>query len=85
MDEKDRKKNELIAKVLQSKNLYKAYRQVADNKGSCGVDLMEVTELQEYLSTHQRRLVREILADQYLPQAIRGVEIPKSNDERKNP
>jgi len=46
---------------------------------------MEVTGLQEYLSTHQRDLVREILADQYLPQAIRGVEIPKSNDERNAP
>ncbi len=52
------------------------------NKGSCGVDRMEVTELQEYLSIHQSNLVRDILAEKYLPQAIRGVEIPKSNDER---
>ena len=39
---------------------------------------MRVNELQEYLSTHQSDLVREILADNYLPNAIRGVEIPKS-------
>ena len=43
---------------------------------------MEVTELQEYLSTHQQKLVREILAGNYLPDAIRGVEIPKANEER---
>jgi len=61
---------------------YKAYRRVVSNKGSCGVDRMEVTELQEFLSTHQGDLVREILAEDYLPNAIRGVEIPKTNEER---
>lgn len=44
---------------------------------------MEVEELQEYLSTHQRELVREILGGQYLPDAIRGVEIPKSNGKKR--
>ena len=43
---------------------------------------MQVDDLQEYLSTHQRDLVREILGGLCLPKAIRGVEIPKSNDER---
>ena len=79
----DRKKNELIAKILQGKNLYKAYRRVVSNKGSCGVDRMEVTELQEYLSIHQTDLVGGILAEKYLPQAIRGVEIPKSNGKKR--
>ena len=58
---------------------------MVSNKGSCGVDGMSVEELQEYLSTHQRNLVRDILAGKYLPSAIRGVEIPKPNDERKVP
>jgi group II intron reverse transcriptase/maturase len=44
---------------------------------------MEVDELQEYLSTHQRDLVREILGGQYLPDAIRGVEIPKLNGKKR--
>jgi len=73
----------LIVKVLQGKNLYKAYRRVVSNKGSCGVDGMEVRELQEYLSTHQRNLVGEILTGDYLPQAIRGVEIPKTNGKKR--
>jgi group II intron reverse transcriptase/maturase len=73
----------LIAKILKGKNLYKAYRRVVSNKGSCGVDGMPVDYLQEYLSTHQRNLVREILADNYLPNAIRGVEIPKSNGKKR--
>jgi group II intron reverse transcriptase/maturase len=44
---------------------------------------MPVEDLQEYLSTHQRNLVREILSENYLPNAIRGVEIPKSNGKKR--
>jgi group II intron reverse transcriptase/maturase len=44
---------------------------------------MSVDELQEYLSTHQSHLVREILAGGYLPKAIRGVEIPKPNGNKR--
>jgi len=73
----------LIVKILQGKNLYKAYRHVVSNKGSCGVYGMPVDDLQEYLSTHQSDLVREILANNYLPKAIRGVEIPKSNGSKR--
>ena len=53
------------------------------NKGACGVDGIPVDYLQEYLSTHQRDLVREILRDNYLPNAIRGVEIPKPNGKKR--
>ena len=69
----------MIVKILQSKNLYKAYRKVLSNKGSCGVDGMEVNYLKEFLSTRQNDLVRTILSDEYQPSAIRGVEIPKPN------
>ena len=67
----------VIAKILEPRNLYKAYRKVLANNGSSGIDRMEVTDLREYLSTHQTRLVREILEGNYVPQAIKGVEIPK--------
>ena len=80
---KGQKKNELIVKILQNKNLHKAYRRVVSNKGSCGVDGMEVGKLQEYLSTHQSILVREILLHNYLPEAIRGVQIPKPNGKKR--
>ena len=73
----------MITKILQGKNLYRAYRRVVSNKGSCGVDDMRVQDLQEYLSTHQRDLVRDVLAKNYLPNAIRGVKIPKSNGKKR--
>ena len=53
------------------------------NKGSSGVDKMEVSELQEYLSIYQRDLVRDILSENYFPQAIRGVEIPKKDGRKR--
>jgi len=57
----------------------RAYRQVISNKGSAGVDGMHVTELYHYLITNRERIESELRTGKYLPQAILGVEIPKSN------
>lgn len=73
----------MIAKILQPKNLYKAYRKVLQNKGASGVDGMEVEYLRGHLSTYQEELVREVLKGVYVPEAIRGVEIPKSGGKRR--
>ena len=69
----------MIEKVLQPKNLYKAYRQVVSNKGAGGVDGMRVDELQVYKDQFRNRIATDILSRQYLPKAIKGVEIRKSN------
>ena len=57
----------------------RAYRQVVLNKGSAGVDGMPVSELYLYLTTNRERIECELRKGKYLPQAILGVEIPKSN------
>jgi len=69
----------MIEKVLNRKNLYKAYRQVVRNKGSAGVDGMKVTELLSYLESNRDRIATSILNHTHLPKPIKGVEIPKSN------
>ncbi len=69
----------MIAKVLQPKNLYKAYRKVVSNKGSAGVDGMGVEKLREYMDEHRNDIVLGILKDSYIPSAIKGVEIPKES------
>ena len=69
----------MIEKVLNRKNLYKAYRQVVRNKGSAGVDGMKVTELLSYLESHRDDIATSILNHTYVPKPIKGVEIPKSN------
>ena len=73
----------MIEKILRGKNLYKAYRQVVRNKGASGVDGMGVYELREYLSTCHYDVVGEILKGRYLPSAIRGVKIPKSEGRKR--
>jgi retron-type reverse transcriptase len=49
------------------------------NKGSAGVDGMEVTELYSYLENNRDRIVTSILNHTYVPKPIEGVEIPKEN------
>jgi len=70
----------MIAKILHPKNLYKACKHVVSNIGSSGVDKMKVGQLKEYLSTLQVSLVRDIYEHTYLPDAIRGVPIPKTTE-----
>ena len=69
----------MIAQALHPKNLYCAYRRVVCNKGSAGVDGMTVDELKPYMDEFKTPIIKSILDRKYLPQAIRGVEIPKSN------
>ena len=57
----------------------RAYRQVMSNKGSAGVDGMSVKELYAHLINNREQIASDIRGCKYLPQAILGVEIPKSN------
>ena len=69
----------MIEQVLNRRNVMRAYRQVVSNKGSAGVDGMPVRELYEYLTINRERIESGLREGKYLPQAILGVEIPKSN------
>lgn len=70
---------ELIDKILRAGNLTDACREVVRNKGSAGIDRMTVSELKAYLDTNRKMLEKQIGNRQYLPQPIRGKEIPKRN------
>ena len=59
--------------------MLKACLQVVSNKGSAGVDGMSVTKLSDYWEENQRQIATSACNGRYLPQAILGVEIPKSN------
>lgn len=67
----------LLEKILQSGNLNKAYKKVKSNKGSGGVDEMDVEELLSYLRKYGRELNQQILNEKYKPNPVRRVEIPK--------
>ena len=69
----------LLEDILARDNMNRAYKRVKSNKGSHGVDGMKVSELLEYLKRHGDQIRQSILAGTYRPQAVRRVEIPKSD------
>lgn len=73
----------MIEKVLQPKNLTKAYRKVVGNKGSAGVDKMTVGKLKAHIARHGNHLIGSILNRKYVPKPIRGVEIQKGKDKTR--
>ena len=69
----------MIEKVLKAKNLTLARKQVIANKGAAGVDGMTVKTFAGFVVKEKNRIATQILNHSYRPQAIKGVEIPKSN------
>jgi len=67
----------LLDKIVDYDNLAKAHQRVVSNRGSSGVDKMEVEELGLWLNTHLDILRTALLTDQYQVSAVRKVEIPK--------
>ena len=67
----------MVEQVLHPYNLQRALRQVIVNKGSAGVDGMKVSELSEHFRKEKEIIIRSIKDENYLPQTILGVEIPK--------
>ena len=69
----------MIEKVINIRNLQRAYYQVYSNQGSAGVDGMSVTALSKHLQLNRKRILTAIVKGEYQPQFILGVSIPKSN------
>ncbi len=59
--------------------MHLAYKHVLANKGSAGVDGMQVSELKLHIQKDRTAIVTGIIKGSYLPQPILGVHIPKSN------
>ena len=69
----------MLEYILTPDNLNRAYRQVKANKGSGGIDRMEVDELLPYLRDHKDEITESLLKGKYRPNPVRRVEIPKEN------
>jgi RNA-directed DNA polymerase len=68
---------QLLAAVVERKNMWLALKQVERNSGAAGVDNMTVGQLRSYLREHWLRIKEELLAGSYQPQPVLKVEIPK--------
>ena len=67
----------LLEAALERSNMMRAYQRVVDNKGAPGVDGLTVSELKPWLQAHWAKIKQALLAGEYLPAAVRKVEIPK--------
>ena len=63
--------------------MQQACQHVVSNKGSAGVDGMSVEELSVFLKLNRDKIATALVNGTYLPQAILGVEIPKSNGKKR--
>ena len=70
---------ELIGIVCSSQNLSRAYKQVKRNKGVAGIDNVPVGEFADWFAQEGDELVNQILRGEYLPSAVKAVEISKPN------
>ncbi len=78
----DKPKYGLLEQILSPSNLNRAYNRVRSNKGSGGVDKMEVGSLKDYLVNNREKLIQSILDGSYRPNLVRRVEIPKEKGTR---
>ena len=72
----------LLEQILSPPNLNRAFKRVRSNRGSGGVDKMEVEFLKDYLVNNKEKLIQSILDGSYRPNPVRRVEIPKEKGKR---
>jgi group II intron reverse transcriptase/maturase len=69
----------LMETVVERDNLWLAYERVMRNKGAAGVDGLGVLDFKTWLQQHWPSVKAALLAGEYIPAAIRKVDIPKPN------
>ena len=73
----------VMEEVLERHNMQTALRQVRANKGSPGIDGMNVEILPDFLRTHWPGIKHQLLEGTYQPRVIKRVEIPKPGSQEK--
>jgi retron-type reverse transcriptase len=63
----DQEMDSLLENILSPSNLNQAYKQVRRNRGSGGIDKMEVEDLLPYLRQHKDELIESIYAGNIIP------------------
>jgi RNA-directed DNA polymerase len=68
---------QLMERLVERKNMRKAYSQVMRNRGAAGIDKMPVEALMPYLKEKWPEIREQLVNGEYRPKPVRGVEIPK--------
>jgi RNA-directed DNA polymerase len=72
------KPTDLIERMLERGNMFRALQAVEANQGAAGIDGMEVGQLRNHLREHWTAIKEQILNGMYEPRAVRRVDIPKA-------
>lgn len=75
---------ELLDLVLSESNLSQAITKVVKNRGSAGIDGMNVEESRAYFYKHKEKIINQIKTRTYKPQPVKRVEIPKPDGGVRN-
>ncbi|MCX7173798.1 MAG: group II intron reverse transcriptase/maturase [Proteobacteria bacterium] len=67
----------LMDAVCERGNLKLAYQRVVENKGAAGVDGIGIAGFKDHLKLHWPTIKAKLLAGDYMPQAVRRVDIEK--------
>ena len=70
---------QLLEDVLASDNLRRAWKRVKANKGAPGIDGVTIEDFPRLARMHWQHIKEQITAGNYRPQAVRRMEIPKSD------
>src|ERR1700752_775854 len=67
----------LMEAAVERSNMLCAYERVVKNEGARGVDGLTVAELKPWLQAHWAKIRQAMLVGEYMPAAVRKVDIPK--------
>jgi RNA-directed DNA polymerase len=68
----------MLESILERRNIEKAMKAVERNHGAGGIDTLQSDELRPFFNANCQCLITSIQSGSYKPQAVRMVEIPKS-------
>lgn len=75
----------LIDKVWRPKNLARSLQKVVAKGGSAGIDQQRVSQIAKHQEQTIQKLEQELRANQYQPQPVKRVWIPKPGSQEKRP
>lgn len=73
----------LIDEILSKENLNQAYKRVVSNKGSAGIDGVNVEKLKDHLKINGGQIRKSITERTYKPKAVKRVYIPKGKNSKR--
>lgn len=73
----------LLETIVARDNPHRAWKRVKANKGAAGVDAISVADFPAWAHQHWPTIKTQLMSDDYQPEAVRRVWIPKPNGDKR--